>query len=309
MHNVLVTGGAGFIGRHLIKSLSRMGINVTVLDVVRLDTGVTPTSAAYVEDIRNNEAVNAIMKKEKIDTCIHLAAKVSVSDSISNPDDTLDTNVKGTMSVLEACASNGVNNFVFSSSASVYGNPVSLPIHETHTLKPLSPYGMSKVQGEQLVADYNNSGRIKKAISLRFFNIYGEDQNQEHIGVIAKFAERLSKGLPLIIYGDGNQTRDFISVHDIVRAIILAGESETSGTFNVGTGKAVSLNELAQLMTSIFGVNLKPIYREARRGDILHSCADMTNTKEHLHFEAKEDLDSGITTIFKEVLHNKVNTR
>ncbi|MEM3159509.1 MAG: NAD-dependent epimerase/dehydratase family protein [Nitrososphaera sp.] len=306
---MLVTGGAGFVGRHLIKSLSKKGLGVIVLDIAEPDTESVPARRVYKEDIRNIEKVQEIIKQEQIDTCIHLAAKVNVSDSIINPGDTLDVNVKGTKSVLEACSRNGVDNFIFSSSAAVYGNPVSLPIAENHPLNPLSPYGMSKVQGEKLVTGYKVDGKIKKAVSLRFFNIYGEDQNQEYVGVIAKFADRLSKQLPPIIYGNGKQTRDFISVHDALRAIILAAESDISGTFNVGTGRAVSLNELAQRMTKIFGLDLRPVYAESRKGDILHSCADMTRTREYLHFEAIEDLDSGLIRMVKGMLQNKVNSR
>lgn len=287
---MLVTGGAGFIGRHLVRGLSGKGCSVTVLDIN--EPGRVAAKAVYRKDIRNTEVVQAIIRKQQIDTCIHLAAKVSVSDSIVNPDDTLDTNVKGTLSVLEACARNGVQNFIFASSAAVYGEPRELPLREDHVLQPLSPYGKSKVAGEQLVTTYQAYGKIENAVTLRFFNVYGQNQNYAYAGVISEFAKRLSKGTSPVIYGDGNQTRDFVSVHDVVRAIELAAESRLSGVFNVATGRGISINELAKKMAALFGLDVKPAYLDAIEGDIVHSYADVTKARTLLHFSVMHDLDS-----------------
>ena len=289
---MLVTGGAGFIGRHLVRDLTKKGLSVTVLDIAESGTEGLGVKAVYRKDIRNTDAVQAIIRKEQIDTCIHLAAKVSVADSIANPDDTLDTNVKGTMSVLEACARNNVENFVFASSAAVYGEPRQLPLQEDQVLQPLSPYGRSKVAGEQLVAAYNAYDKIRHAVTLRFFNVYGPDQNPAYAGVISEFAKRLSKGESPVIYGDGNQTRDFISVHDVVRAIELAAEASLSGIFNVATGRGISISELAKKMMLLFGLDLKPVYLDAIEGDIIHSYADVTKARDLLHFSAERDLQS-----------------
>ena len=155
------------------------------------------------------------------DTCIHLAAKISVPDSIKNPDETMEINVNGTLNVLEACHTNQVNNFIFASSAAVYGDVTELPISEDHTLHPLSPYGTSKMLAEKHVSTYGRLKKIQNTISLRIFNAYGPGQTSES-DVITKFAKRLSNGLPPIIYGDGNFTRDFISVDDITEAILLS---------------------------------------------------------------------------------------
>ena len=307
MNTILVTGATGFVGKHLVTRLALRKCKVVIVDI--RDARIFGENImAYKQDIRNTEAIQEIIRQEEVDTCVHLAAKVSVAESVINPDETIDVNVRGTVSVLEACARNGVDNFIFASSAAVYGNPLALPVSENDTLKPLSPYGISKADGERVVMDYNIRGLIEKAISLRFFNIYGEGQNAEYAGVLTKFAERLSAGLAPTIYGDGSQTRDFISVKDVARAIIIAAESEISGTFNVGTGKAISVNELAKRMTRIFGLDLRPIYLPPLKGDILHSCADMTKTKRQLNFETTSDLDSAIIQIFQDALPKKSAT-
>lgn len=298
LQNVLVTGGAGFIGRHLVKSLAEKGSDVIVLDIAASGK-IVGANAVYRKDIRDRDAVWDVIRKERIDTCIHLAAKVSVVDSVSNPAETLDVNINGTRCVLEACSQNHVQNFVFASSAAVYGEPLRLPLREDHVLRPLSPYGKSKVEGERLVAKYNADGKIKNAVTLRFFNVYGENQNPVYAGVISKFAERLSKGLPPLIYGDGRQTRDFIFVHDVVRAIELAAESNLSGVFNIATGKATSINELSKKMSTLFGFESKQTYRRRLSGDILHSYADIATTKDTLHFSAERDLDRGLKEMFR----------
>jgi UDP-glucose 4-epimerase len=320
-HKVLVTGGAGFIGHHLVKRLlSQRNYKIIVID--NLSNGnknfldgsnngsLFNKFLFYKEDIRNKKNILDIFNYEGIiDTCIHLAAKINVHDSITNPDDTIDVNVKGTLNVLEACSSSGVKNFIFGSSAAVYGEPKKLPLSEDdHLLEPLSPYGASKVAGEALVSSYRNSKKIKNAISLRFFNVYGEGQNIEYAGVITKFAERLSRGLRPIIYGDGKQTRDFVSVNDVVNAIFLAVteadkikmSSSSSDQFNIGTGIPISINDLAQRMIRIFGIDLEPIYYEAKEGDIKYIYADTKKSKSILKFIAIEEIESCLKQILKQ---------
>jgi len=305
MDQILVTGGAGFIGQHLRKRLSQRNGKVTVIDNLSNANANFEIDdiSFHKEDIRNKDSVSDIFKCEKIDTCIHLAAKISVSESITNLFDTLDINIQGTLNVLEACSKNRVDNFVFASSAAVYGEPKKLPISEGHILNPLSPYGASKLAGELLVSSYGNFRKIRNAISLRFFNVYGEGQTLEYAGVIAKFAERLSKGLRPIIYGDGQQTRDFVSVSDVVDAILLTMESDNKifsslspgdRVFNVASGKSISINDLAKTMIRISGLDLQPLYEEERRGDIKNAVADMTKAKNILRFEAKEELETGL---------------
>ena len=198
----------------------------------------------------------------------------------------------GRLTLLEACSKNNVNNFVFASSAAVYGEPKNWPISESHILNPLSPYGASKVAGEALVSCYRNLNQIQNTLSLRFFNIYGKGQSPQYAGVITKFTERLSQRLPPIIYGDGNQTRDFISVNDVVNAILLAAKlndednsnNASNMTLNIATGRPIRIKDLARLMIKIFRSDLDPIFLEAKKEDIVNNYADITKSKEQLGF-------------------------
>jgi UDP-glucose 4-epimerase len=318
MRHVLVTGTKGFIGSHLVRALLReKDIRLTLTDKFNRESDFLAYSkgfnnkpvSTYNLDVRNRGKVFDLFKKEKIDTCIHLAGKVDIEDSIKNPAHTMEVNVNGTLNILDACSFNRTKNFVFTSSASVYGNPIKLPISEDHVLNPLSPYGTSKVLGEQYVATYRISGKIQNAISLRIFNAYGKGQ---HIStdVITKFARRLFNGLPPIIYGNGMQKRDFISVIDIVNAIILSTKameekseilnSTQSCVFNIGTGISTSITELCKQMIRVSGLDLEPIYQEAEnKGDIKDSCADITRAKNILQFIPKNKLEIDIENIVK----------
>jgi UDP-glucose 4-epimerase len=229
MYNVLVTGGAGFIGHHLIKRLSSLDCKITIIDnlsnanslflnkiksaiqasrvsaarFVKINDNEINNVSFYAEDIRNKEELIDIFKSEEIDTCIHLASKISVPESITNPGDTIDVNIKGKFNVLEACSKVDVKSFVFASSSAIYGEPKTLPISEKEQLDPLSSYGASKIAGEALVSSFRNTGKIQNAVSIRIFNVFGEESSFGYPGVITKFAERLSASLPPVIYGTG----------------------------------------------------------------------------------------------------------
>jgi UDP-glucose 4-epimerase len=262
----------------------------------------------YKADIRNKQEILDIIKDGHIDTCIHLAAIVSVLDSIVNPDYTVDVNINGTFNVLDACSRSGVKNFIFSSSCAVYGESNELPLSENDPLTPFSPYGASKAAGEALVSSYGRMKKIQNAISLRFFNVYGENQNPQYAGVITKFIERLSKGLAPTIFGDGEQTRDFIHVGDVVDAIISASSFKhdikdldaannwrsLSTTFNVGTGHPTSINRLADKLIEIFGPNLKPIFTNMVDGEMKHCYANTEKSRKFLNFVAKENFESNL---------------
>lgn len=329
MRNILITGGCGFIGSHLVKRLldEKNNYKISVIDSLlnnkdnnyfqkyndrvvnrhntkRLSKDIGNKVSFYNADIRKKDSILKIFNRQKIDTCIHLAAKISVDDSLINPNDTIDTNVKGTLNMLEACSKNNVKNFVFASSAAVYGKPKCLPISEDYiAIDVLSTYGASKIAGEALVSSYRNLEKIERAVSLRFFNVYGENQTDGYAGVITKFAMRLARGLPPIIYGDGKQTRDFIFVDDVIDAIIMSTWSEknmpTYDVLNVGTGIPVRINDLAKRMIRIFGLKLQPIYRKSKRGDVIDSYADITKSIKVLKFNAHKDFDEGLREIIK----------
>jgi UDP-glucose 4-epimerase len=309
MNNVLVTGGAGFIGRHLVRTLKAKGHGVIVADNL-----VNPNSVAgqaphfYKADVRDRRAMADIMKKEKIDSCVHLAALISVVDSVRDPASTIDVNIAGTASLLEACAECGVQNLVFASTGAVYGEPKQFPIREDHILDPLSPYGASKIAGEALIASYANCGKIANAASMRFFNVYGDGQSAAYAGVITKFAERLSAGLPPVIYGDGLQTRDFVYVQDVANAVTLALESSAGpqGAFNVATGRSITINELARAMIKIFGLDLEPVYEDERTGDIKLAQVDIERAKRRLGYSPQGKLEDILRVMMEPRIKNAV---
>ena len=252
----------------------------------------------FEEDILNKEKIIEIFRNCRPDSCVHLAAKISVPESIVDPFSTMSVNVTGTLNVLEACRCTSVKRFVFSSSAAVYGHVNTLPIAEHNELKPISPYGASKVAAEEIISAYTNLHLFDSIISLRFFNVFGVGQSDEYAGVITKFKERIQEGSSPIIFGDGNQQRDFVSVGDVVNSIAAAlnpPEGVTQGTFNIATGVPTSISDLAKIMTRIMGKpTLHPIYKKAAEGDIKISYADTTKTTNFLEFVAKIGLENGL---------------
>jgi UDP-glucose 4-epimerase len=318
LKRIIVTGANGFIGTNLVKKLlSNKELSIVLISNTNnaneeffreKQTKENLPLTFYTADIRDSKTISKIFDDEKGDTCIHLAAKISVSDSIKNPRETMEINVNGTVNVLEACYKNQIRNFIFASSAAVYGDVSELPIREDAILDPLSPYGSSKMLAERQILSYYDSGRIPKVVMLRIFNVYGQRQHNE-TDVISKFAARLSNGLPPIIYGDGTQTRDFVSVDDVVNGILLSikrlddgfykGELTAPPIFNIGTGKPTSIKDVAQKMIELVGLNMKPIHLEDKADGkaILHSYADMTRAENALGFMAKKGIDEGLRQI------------
>jgi UDP-glucose 4-epimerase len=329
MKNVMVTGGAGFIGVQLLKKL--LSIKLDKVIVIDNLSNMNPTFnnilkshshndfSFYEADIRNKQDILDIIKNEPIDTCIHLAAIVSVLDSINNPDYTVDVNINGTFNVLDACSRTRVKNFIYSSSCAVYGESNNTPLSENDPLMPLSPYGASKAAAELLVSTYKRMKKIQNAISLRFFNVYGENQNPQYAGVITKFISRLSKGIAPTIFGDGEQTRDFIHVSDVVDAIISASSFKhdikdlnvarkgwsQSTTFNVGTGYPTSINRLADNLIKIFGLNLKPIFTTMVAGEMKHCHANTEKARKFLNFVAKEKFESNLPQLVDRAIYSR----
>ena len=304
MDKILITGGAGFIGTHLVKELLSK-YDLTVID--NLSNKKSYSSAQmlkenhisfFEEDIMNKEKITEIIRDRRPDSCVHLPAKISVPESIIDPYSTMSVNVKGTLNVLEACKSSSVKRFVFASSAAVYGHVNTLPIPENIQLNPISPYGASKVAAEEIIDAYANLQIFDSIISLRFFNVFGVGQSDEYAGVISKFKKRIQEGTPPVIFGDGNQQRDFVSVADVVNSIAVAlnpPQKITKGTFNIATGVPTSISELAKIMTRIMGKpGLNSIYKKAAQGDIRQSYADITKTRNVLNFIAMGDFENAL---------------
>jgi UDP-glucose 4-epimerase len=216
--------------------------------------------------------------------------------SIKNPEFTHDVNVNGTKNVLSISEKASVDKFVFISSCAVYGEPVYLPIDEKHPTKPISPYAESKLDSERECLRLNLEHRLESVV-LRFFNVYGLNQGlNDYSGVIAKFKDRIKQRLPLIVYGDGSQTRDFVYVQDVVNAIMLALENQAVNgeIFNIGTGKATSIKELSQTMLSLTRVDLNVLNAPARSGEILHSYADVSKANKLLKYKPQFTLKDGL---------------
>ncbi len=299
MEKVIVTGGAGFIGSHLAEELARRGYQVTILD--DLSTGemenikelLKKGSVQFIQD----SITNFSLLKELFQGAIyvfHQAALPSVPRSVKDPLAANEVNITGTLNVLLAARDNKVRKVVYASSSSVYGDTPTLPKKEDMVPHPQSPYAVSKLAGEHYCRVFQEVYGLATAC-LRYFNVYGPRQNpdSQYAAVIPRFIRWASEGSPLIIFGDGEQTRDFTFIADAVEANILAAEGNASGVFNIGRGKSIAINELAQLVIKLTGNNVEPVHREPREGDIRHSLADISKART-LGYEPRYNLEEGL---------------
>ena len=303
----LVTGGAGFIGSHLVDRLMEKGFEVTVLDnfstgsLKNLSQHLGKANFHLIEgDIRNERDVKKALKD--VDFVFHLAAIVSVELSIKNPILVNEVNVCGTLNLLEESLNSGVERFVYISSCAVYGNPIRLPIDEEHPTKPISPYGVSKLASENYCQVFHEIYGLE-TVSLRLFNVYGSRQAMgPYSGVITKFIDRLKDGKPPIIYGDGKQTRDFVYVQDVVDACLLSLNSKgcVGESINIGSGVETSISDLAEILIELFGLSdVKPKYAQPRAGDIRRSCASLNKAKRLLGYQPKISLREGLKRVVR----------
>ncbi len=303
--NALVTGGAGFIGSHLVETLLEKGCRVTVLD--NLSTGNLSNLAGvkgqftfYRGDIRDRKLLLDISKGCEL--VFHLAAVVSVPQTVEHPIESAMVNEMGTLFVLEAARKNKARCVVFSSSCAVYGEGTQGPKHETMRPEPKSPYAVQKLAGENYVRlDHELYGL--ETVCLRYFNVFGPRQNpsSHYSGVISIFLNKvLSREVP-VIYGDGNQYRDFVYVKDVVNANLLAAGSEGSSgkVFNIGTGKFIRINQLWEVINGIAGLNIEPAYQPQRSGDILESVARIDHARTLLGFDPSYSLEKGIKVTYE----------
>ena len=287
---VVVTGGAGFIGSHVAVYLKSLGFDVVAVDSLERASGVGRLKEAEVP------LVVADLRREELPRCdavVHAAAYISVEESWERPYEYMWNNAAVTAKVGREALRMGAY-LVYVSSAAVYGNPLYVPIDEGHPTRPTSPYGLSKLAGEEALAMLRNAG-LKYAVA-RLFNVYGPGQTGPYAGVITRFLERARAGLPPIIFGTGEQTRDFVHVSDVARFIALLLEKEAEGVFNVGTGRAISIKELAKTVMKLAGVDGEPIYTSPRPGDILHSVANIIKAR-GLGWEPTIELEEGLRQI------------
>lgn len=290
---VLVTGGAGFIGSHLVDLLIAEGFTVAVVDDLShgKKENVNKKATFFHEDIKSPR-LERIFSQFKPDVVNHHAALVSVPESQKRPLKHIDTNVAGTLKLLEAGKKSGIKQFIFASSVAVYGDTNRLPVAEDHPLQPISIYGVSKATAESYVGLYKES--FTPTI-FRYANVYGPRQNGgAEGGVVAIFCEQLKKGQPVTIFGDGKQTRDFVFVGDVARANLQAIVGRTAGVFNISTQKATSINQLYTLMSRAAGSSGKPLYKQAKLGDICHSLLDNRLAKKMLTWQPKHSLPEGL---------------
>jgi UDP-glucose 4-epimerase len=306
---VLVTGGAGFIGSHLVDRLVKDSYDVRVIDDLstgRLDNIQGHLSSGKVDFVKGDIRDASLVRKtlDGVDVVVHLAALTSVPFSVENPDLTFDVNLLGTLNLLRSSIAERVDRFVFVSSCAVCGDPEFLPVDEEARTDPISPYAGSKLVAERYCLGFQER-QLLGSVVLRFFNVYGPRQGMnDYSGVITRFIEFSKQGLPLIVYGDGSQTRDFVNVHDIVEAVLVsmkhnAAEGEI---FNIGSGKPTSINELAKTVLGLAGLDLEVRYEKSRAGDIKDSYADISKAKKFLGYEPRVCLRDGLRALLEEKL-------
>jgi UDP-glucose 4-epimerase len=294
---ILVTGGAGFIGSNLVKRLSLDGHEVTVLDNLlsgyRCNIDPFPGVRFVEGDVREEAAVADAIKGAEV--VFHLAASVGNKRSIDHPITDAEINVIGTLRVLEAARRNGVRKIVTSSSAGIFGELKTLPIREDHAVEPDSPYGCTKLCKEKECLAYAKLYDIE-AVCLRYFNVYGPNQRFDAYGnVIPIFAFKMLRGEVLTIFGDGEQTRDFVNVHDVVQANIKAAHAVgVSGAFNLGSAERITINALVDFLREASGIEPKVVHGPPRPGDVRHSLADISAARRAFGFEPAVSLQEGL---------------
>ncbi len=292
---ILVTGGCGFIGSHLVDRLIKDGYEVFIID--NLSTGsrknLNSDAVFYYLDIRSANLIS-VFEKIRPDIVFHLAAQVSVPLSLDDPNLDAEVNILGTIKLLEACNKAKVKRIVFSSSAAVYGLPITLPINENHSLLPVSPYGISKMTAEFYIQLNQQISGMEYQI-LRYANVYGPRQGSKgEGGVISIFNQQLRKKQSIEIFGSGNQTRDFIYVSDVVDANLAAITSRANIIVNISTGIGTSLNQIVRCIKTVYINNVDILYTSERSGDIDHSVLDNERAKRCLRWEAHYDIIAGL---------------
>jgi len=293
---VLVTGGAGFIGSHLVDACISAGYEVAVVD--DLSTGrrenVHPAAKFYQVDI-TGDLLAEVFAEVRPEIVIHHAAQASVTRSVQDPQYDVMVNVLGTIGILEQCVRWKVRKVVFASTGgAIYGEPASIPVTEDHPLAPISPYGITKYVGELYLNFYQRAFGLPY-VSLRYANVYGPRQDPAgEAGVVAIFIDAMLRGRAPTIFGDGTQTRDFVYVGDVVRANLLAMRSDIVGVFNIGTGIETPVNLLYEKLAQLTGFSAPPVYADPRPGDVYRIALDATRARTLLGWRPQVTLEEGL---------------
>jgi UDP-glucose 4-epimerase len=301
---MLVTGGAGFIGSNIVKVLLEQGYHVRVVD--NLSTGTLRNIQPFLTRIEflKGDLSNVEVAREAVDSVdfvLHQAAIPSVSRSIAHPIASNNANISATLNVLVAARDSKVNKVVYASSSSIYGDSPRLPKRESFSPNPISPYALTKYVGEKYCALFHELYGLR-TLSLRYFNVFGpnQDPNSEYAAAIPRFIKAVLKGEEPIIYGDGEQSRDFTYVENVVLANILAINSEISGeVMNVACGKSFAVNQVVSLISNILKEEVRPVHQPRRPGDIRHSLADITKAKRLLHYAPVVSFEDGLRKTIK----------
>jgi len=299
--NILITGGAGFIGSNVVDALVEKGHKVVVVD--DLSTGkkenLNPNAQFFNIDLREKDALEEVFQNSKPEIIYHIAAQIDVRKSAADPAFDASVNIIGSINLFELAVKYNVRRIIFSSTGgALYGEPENLPAGEDTLVVPLAPYGVSKYCTEQYLNYFKRMYGIEKVI-LRYANVYGPRQDPlGEAGVIAIFTGRILNGENPIIYGDGNQTRDYICVEDVVKANLLAMDGK-QGIYNIGTGKETSVNELAKMFSTILNKDIKPVYEPPRKGEVQRIALDGTRAKEELGFTSQFSLEEGLRKTIK----------
>jgi len=304
MKKVIVTGGAGFIGSHLTELLLSRGYRVIIID--DLSTGKKANIEPLLKSMRVEFIQGSITDPPLLQNLFqgvyyvfHQAAIPSVPRSIQDPLSTNKANITGTLNVLLAARDNNVKKVIYASSSSVYGDTPTLPKREDMVSNPQSPYALTKLVGEYYCYIFHQIYDLP-TICLRYFNVYGprQDSDSQYAAVIPIFIARVSQNKPPIIYGDGEQTRDFTFVKDVIQANIIGAESDACGVFNIGRGENNTINDLAKTITRIMGKDLQSEYQAPRPGDVKHSLADISRARA-IGYESQYSLDKGLRETIK----------
>ncbi|MBC8283584.1 MAG: NAD-dependent epimerase/dehydratase family protein [Nitrospinae bacterium] len=297
---ILVTGGAGFIGSHIVNAYIDAGHDVIVID--DLSSGdmklLNPKAIFYHLNIHSPE-VKTLLEKEKITIINHHAAQISVAESVSDPLFDANSNIIGTLQLLQNAVSLKIDKFIFASTGgAMYGEQKTFPASEEHPCQPLSPYGISKLCAENYINYFAWQHGLNTAI-LRYSNVYGPHQNPHgEAGVVAIFCQRLMQGLPPIICGDGEQTRDFISVRDIAQANVIALNPQCKGIYNVGTGNETSVNFLTQELLKICKIGIPAEHSPPRKGEQRRSAIDSKKLLKSFGWKPGVSLEEGLVETF-----------